>query len=94
MDVDERIKNVEARLENNQKIVRELIGVNQELIKKIGDLSLNITNILPAARKMKSGFAEESTKEPFERRLERLEKRVNAMVIAYSPALRKKTAGG
>ena len=94
MDVEGRVKAAEEKLENNQKIVRELIGLNQELIRKIGDLSLKITNILPAARKMKSGFAEESTKEPFERRLERLEKRVNAMVIAYSPALRKKTAGG
>ena len=90
-DLERRIDLLEANLRKTQQTVQELMKMNGELITRISELSFKITTLLSATKGVrKSSGAEDYSIEPIERRIERLEKRMNAVVLACSPMMKRK----
>jgi len=100
-DLERRIELLEERIKQNQHTVQELMKMNSELINKISELSSKMSTMLNAASSMRrsdlhskgakvvSG-AEDFTTDPLERRVEKLEKKIDSVIIACSPMLKRK----
>ena len=90
------IEDLITAMHSNQKVVQDLISLNTQMIKRVTDLtsvvtslSTQVSDMLVKAKTAESPEAHAADTHKLEDRLEKLEKRLNTMLLTALPRMRR-----
>lgn len=98
---NEMVKELIEVVRTNQKIIDEVVKINSEMINKVSELSARVTQMTEKLddflERVEIGEAAEATEAPqqsspeVEQRIQKLEKRINSMLLSTMKAKQFKT---
>ena len=90
------VEDLIVAMKGNQKVAQDLISLNTEMIKRVTDLvsivttlSTQITEVMAKAGRAETPAAHAADTRKLEEKLEKLEKRLNTMLLASMPRMRR-----